>query len=121
MAAGRIAVLIDGLDEITPDIQPIALRALSQQASCRIVILSRTIEMASAAASQGVLQGAAAIELEPVSLAEAAGYLERVRTYPPPEWWHNLTQYLPGQPCKPAEQGVEQPALLVLGPRHLPV
>jgi len=57
IAAGKIAVIIDGLDEITADLRPVALQALSRQASFRVVVLSRTAEMASAASHQGVLQG----------------------------------------------------------------
>jgi len=60
MATGMIAVIIDGLDDIDANKQPVALRALSQQASCRLVILGRTDEMASAAASRG-LEGSVAI------------------------------------------------------------
>ena len=41
IAAGKMAVILDGLDEIPLNLQPAALRALSQQATFRLVILSR--------------------------------------------------------------------------------
>ena len=47
---GRIAVILDGLDEIPEDLRPAVLRALSQQATFRLVLLTRSAEMADAAA-----------------------------------------------------------------------
>ena len=114
MTKGGIAMIIDGLDEIDPDMQPVALRALSRQASSRIVILSRTTEMASAAARLGVLQGAAAIELQPVSHAEAASYLERIQLDPPPEGWHALTRQLRDNPAGPLGKALDSPLSLSL-------
>jgi hypothetical protein len=63
--AGKLTVILDGLDEIAEELRPVALQALNQ-ASFRIVVLSRTAEMASAASQRGVLQGAAAIELRAI-------------------------------------------------------
>jgi len=60
---GRIAVILDGLDEIPENLRPAVLRALSQQATFRLVLLTRSAEMAGATA-QALLQGAAAIELQ---------------------------------------------------------
>jgi AAA domain len=114
MDAGRIAVIIDGLDEIDPGLRPVALRALSQQANSRIVILSRTAEMASAAARQGILQGAAAIELRPVSPAEAVSYLERVQLSRPPEEWRDLTLHLRDNPEGPLSRALDNPLGLSL-------
>ena len=47
--------------EIAADLRPVAVQALSEQGSFRVVVLLRTAEMASAAAQRG-LQGAAAID-----------------------------------------------------------
>ncbi len=46
--AGKLTVILDGLDEIAEELRPVALQALDQ-ASFRVVVLSRTAEMASAA------------------------------------------------------------------------
>jgi hypothetical protein len=113
LTGGRIAVIIDGLDEIDPKLQPVALRALSQQASCRLVILSRTDDMAAAAARQG-LQGSAAIELQPVRSTEAAGYLERIQLAPTPEGWHDLAQHLRREPASPLSKALDNPLALSL-------
>lgn len=49
LAAGKLAVILDGLDEIPEALRPVALRALSQQAAFRLVVLTRSAEMAAAA------------------------------------------------------------------------
>ncbi|HEY5355975.1 MAG TPA: hypothetical protein VIK57_26340 [Streptosporangiaceae bacterium] len=114
IAAGKIAVILDGLDEITKELQPTALQALSQQASFRVVVLSRTAEMASAATHQGILRGAAAIELRPVESAEAARYLERVQLDPPPQGWHDLTERIQSRPSSPLGRALDSPLTLTL-------
>jgi hypothetical protein len=90
VAAGRVALVLDGLDEMAEHLRPVALQALSQQAAFRVVVLSRTTEMASATSRQGVLDGAAAIELLPVDRRIAASYLSRVQRDPPPDGWRDL-------------------------------
>lgn len=114
IAAGKIAVILDGLDEIAADLQPIALQALSQQVTFRVVVLSRTAEMASAASRRGVLQGAAAIELRAVDPAEAASYLERVQLDPPPDGWHDLIHHIRTDPASPLTRALDSPLTLTL-------
>jgi hypothetical protein len=113
LAEGKLAVILDGLDEIPADLQPAALRALSQQASFRLVILSRTGEMA-AAAAQSHLDGAAAVELQDVNAATAAGYLTRVQLDPPPAGWGELTRHLRRAPGSPLAQALGSPLTLSL-------
>lgn len=76
-------MILDGLDEISPELRPVALQAINHQATFRLVILSRTTEIAAAAAAQGPLRGAAAVELNPVDPADAAAYLKRTQLDPP--------------------------------------
>jgi hypothetical protein len=89
VANNKIALILDGLDELAEDLRPAALQALSQRAF-RIVVLSRTYEMESAASQQGILEGAAAIELCTIDPATAADYLSRAQRDPPPEGWRDL-------------------------------
>ncbi len=56
-------MILDGLDEIPQDLRPTVLRALSQQATFRLVLLTRSAEMAEAR-SPALLQGAVVIELQ---------------------------------------------------------
>jgi hypothetical protein len=113
LAAGRITVIIDGLDEVSTDLRPIALQALSHQATFRLVILSRTREMADAV-SQGVLQGSAAVELYPVDPADAASYLERTHLDPLPAGWQDLTGRLRADPASPLSTALDNPLTLTL-------
>lgn len=114
LAAGKVAVILDGLDEIAGELRPVALQALSQQANFRLVLLSRTAEMASAATERGVLQGAAAIELRPIDPATAADYLERVQLDPPPDGWRDLIGRLRSDPGGPLSTALDNPLTLTL-------
>jgi tetratricopeptide (TPR) repeat protein len=90
VAAGKIALILDGLDEMAEDLRPIALRALSRQVTFRVVILSRTAEMASAASRRGVLEGAVAVQLRSLDPDDAADYLTSAQFDPPPDGWRDL-------------------------------
>ena len=113
LAAGKITVIIDGLDDIPAEWRPAALQALDQQATFRLVVLSRTAEIA-AAAAQGILHGSAAIELRPVGPGEAAGYLERAHLDPPPAGWGDLTSRLRADPHGPLARALDNPLALTL-------
>ena len=114
LASGRITVILDGLDEVSPELRPVALQALSRQATFRLVILSRTREIAAAAADQGVLQGAAAVELNPVDPDAAASYLERTQLDPPPPGWRELTARIRAHPGSPLGAALDSPLALTL-------
>ena len=111
--AGRIAVILDGLDEIAEELRPVALRALSQQAVLRVVVLARSYEMA-VAAQLGFLEGAAALELQDVDPAAAADYLTRVQLDPPPRGWSELTGRLRREPGSPIAKALSNPLTLTL-------
>jgi hypothetical protein len=111
---GRIAVILDGLDEIPEDLRPAVLRALSQQATTfRLVLLTRSAEMARAAA-RAVLQGAAAVELQDIDPDAAAGYLTRTQLDPPPHGWEELTSRLRHEPGSPLARALNNPLMLTL-------
>jgi hypothetical protein len=42
LATGKVTVILDGMDEIHEQLRPVALRALSQQAHFRLVVLTRS-------------------------------------------------------------------------------
>jgi hypothetical protein len=111
--AGKIAVILDGLDEISAGLQPAALQALSQ-AAFRVVVLSRTAEMALAASQHGMLHGAAAIELRPVGPSAAAEYLEHVQLDPPPDGWRDLVTRIRSAPASPLASALSTPLMLTL-------
>jgi hypothetical protein len=113
LADGKVAVILDGLDEIHEQLRPVALRALNQQADFRLVILTRSIEMA-AAARWGLLEGAAALELQDIDPVTAAGYLARVQTHPAPPGWRELTDWMRRVPDSPIAQALSSPLTLTL-------
>ena len=114
IAAGKIAVILDGLDEMPTEAWPVALQALTQQATFRVVVLARTAEIASAAAQQGVLEAAAAIELQSISPADAADFLRRVQLDPPPNGWQALIDRILSAPESPLAQALDSPLTLTL-------
>jgi hypothetical protein len=114
LAAGKIAVILDGLDEIPTDTRPAALAVLSRQATTfRLVLLTRTKEMIEAA-KQELLQRAAAIELQDIDPHTAAAYLESTKPPPPPEDWARLISYLPEHPHSPLAQALNNPLMLTI-------
>jgi hypothetical protein len=113
LAAGKVAVILDGLDEIHEDLRPVALQALSQQANFRLVILTRSAEMVSAA-PQGLLEGAAALELKPIDPATAISYLAHAQLAPPPPGWRELIDRLRRAPDSPLAHALSSPLTLTL-------
>jgi hypothetical protein len=113
VAAGGVSVVLDGLDEMSRTLRPIALRALSQQARVRVVLLTRSAEMLAAAGTDFLL-GAAAVELHPVSAAHAGAYLERALPGPPPAGWDRLVGQLRTDPAGPLARALSTPLTLAL-------
>lgn len=121
LGAERLTVILDGLDEIAEALRPAALRALSQQAGFRVVVLSRSRELVTAA-SHARLDGAVALELQDVDESTAADYLTRVQTDPPPASWRQLTEHLHHEhhkhlrhdPTSPVSQALTTPLTLTL-------
>jgi hypothetical protein len=108
-----VAVILDGLDEIDETLRPVALRALSDQAIFRVVLLTRSAEMA-AAASEAHFVGAAALELQAVDAKVAADYLTSVQLNPPPQGWSDLLNHLRGDPNGPIAKALSTPLTLTL-------
>ena len=117
LAEGKIAVILDGLDEIAADLRPAALRALSQQAAFRLVMLTRTAEMAPRP-REGTLEGAAAIELRDMGAAPPPLPDPRPAR-PAAAGWRELVERLP-RTRAPRSPGRWAPADPGPGPRHLP-
>jgi hypothetical protein len=115
LAAGKLSVILDGLDEIPVETRPHVLTALSEQASTfRIIILTRSAEMAFATEDAGHLEGAAALELQPVSSVAATSYLKRARVEPAPRGWRDLMDRIREAPDSPLAQALNNPLALTL-------
>ncbi|WP_152610939.1 hypothetical protein [Amycolatopsis sp. MJM2582] len=87
----HVTVILDGLDEIPENLRPIALRALSEQATCRVILLSRTEEMADAA-RQHLFVGAVAVRLKPLTPAATVRYLLGPLPSPAPSAWRSIAE-----------------------------
>src|SRR6266542_3453437 len=111
--SGRVAVMLDGLDDLPEPSRPVALRILDEQATFRLVLLARSHEMVRAAGSAH-LSGAAAVELLPVAPADAADYLARCAVHPPPRAWQRLVTHVRDNPHSPVTQAVTTPLMLSL-------
>jgi len=110
---GKVAVILDGLDEIDSALRPVALRALSDQAWFRVVLLSRSAEMVTAASGQ-FLTGAVALQLEDVTGLDGADYLHRAFSGPPPGGWAPLQDHLRQCPHSSLTQALSTPLALTL-------
>lgn len=88
LETGRIAVFLDGLDEIPARLRPLVLAALGHT-GFRLVLLTRTSEAVRAAATS-VLRGAAAVELCPIKPRDAALWLRTNLPEPAPQPWREV-------------------------------
>jgi len=113
ISSGGLAVILDGLDEIPQALRPIALRALSDQARLRVVLLTRSAEMVKAATEEHFVD-AAALELQPVDAATAADYLSRVQVQPAPHGWQALIDHLRAVPDSSIARALQSPLTLTL-------
>lgn len=113
VANGRVALFLDGLDDLPEPLRPVALRALDEQATFRLVLLTRSKELADAV-TEGHLAGAAALELQPVTPQEAAEYLARCRVEPAAHAWNRLIEHLGTHPGGALTQALDTPLMLSL-------
>jgi hypothetical protein len=111
-ARDKVALILDGLDEMDEALRPAALQALSD-APFRVVVLTRSQEMIEAT-SKAWLVGAVAVHLRDVTGTEAADYLERARTGPPPAGWPGLLAHLREHPEGVLARGLSTPLTLTL-------
>ncbi|MGH3832603.1 MAG: hypothetical protein ACRDRS_19545, partial [Pseudonocardiaceae bacterium] len=111
-ARDKVALILDGLDEMDEKLRPAALQALSD-APFRVVVLTRSREIVQAA-SRTWLAGAIAIHLHDVTASQAAEYLQRARTGPPPEGWTDLLTRLGEHPDGVLARGLSTPLTLTL-------
>ena len=111
-ARDKVALILDGLDEMDEALHPAALQALSD-APFRVVVLTRSQEMVRAA-SEAWLVGAVAVHLHDVTGPEAAEYLQRAHTGPPPSGLPGLLAHLREHPNGVLAGGLSTPLTLTL-------
>jgi hypothetical protein len=113
LAAGRLSVFLDGLDEIPEPQRPTALQALSRQATFRLVLLTRTKELAEAA-QHHILTGAVAVELQPLTPNDAAAYLRNGLPDLLPAPWSRFLATLTADTGAPVANALNNPLTVTL-------
>lgn len=113
IAGGHLAVILDGLDEMPEALRSVALRALDEQATFRLVVLTRSEELV-AVVSRAYLRGAAALELLPIDPRPVADYLASCQIDPLPAPWQRLVDHLRKYPGGVLAQALNTPLELAL-------
>ncbi|HEU4347735.1 MAG TPA: hypothetical protein VFR35_08100 [Actinoplanes sp.] len=114
LRGGKVALFLDGLDEMPPDVRGKALMRLDQEAtSQRIVLTSRPDEYRQALAD-GHLHNAAVIEVRPVRPRAAADYLIRDQVGQQRGRWELVASYLQAHPDSVAARALDNPLTLSL-------
>jgi hypothetical protein len=114
IGGAHLAVILDGLDEIPEAQRPVALRALDEQATFRLIVLTRSSELVAAVSSGAHLRGAAALELLPIASRQAAEYLASCQIDPPPTSWRQVIDHLREHPEGVLAQALTTPLMLTL-------
>ncbi len=112
--SGRVALFLDGLDEMPADMRALALKRVDEEArELRVVITSRPLEYELA------VQGArpdhiAVIELRPVRPQAAVAYLLLGQSGPSRQRWQRFGAYLSKHPESVAARTLDNPLALSL-------
>ncbi|HVQ93709.1 MAG TPA: hypothetical protein VMU51_21910 [Mycobacteriales bacterium] len=111
---GQVALFLDGLDEMPPDLQGRALQAIDRDAAgLRVVLTSRSGEYATAL-EKGRLYGAAVIEVLPVGLDHAAAFLLAQQLGHRRRRWQQVIDQLRADPGSVAARTLTTPLALSL-------
>jgi hypothetical protein len=113
LRGGRVALFLDGLDEMPKDMQAEALRRVDQARGLRIVVSSRPEEYRHAVLA-GQPDNTAVIELRPIRATAAAEYLLHGQAGPNRQRWEQLSSYLRQNPDSVTAQSLDNPLTLSL-------
>ncbi|MGH3938660.1 MAG: hypothetical protein ACRDTG_08470 [Pseudonocardiaceae bacterium] len=114
LRAGRVALFLDGLDEMAPATQRQALARIDQEGSgLRIVLSSRPDEYRNAIVGQR-LHNAAVIGVQPVDPDEAGTYLLHDQIGAQHDRWARVGNYLTQHPDSIAAHALDNPLTLSL-------
>lgn len=111
---GRVALFLDGLDEMPEGKRGQAIKCISDEAqSLRIVMTSRTEEYGHVLQSNR-LDNTAVVELRPIRPAAAADYLLLGQAGPRQPQWETLADHLRENPSSVAARALDNPLTLSL-------
>ncbi|ABW09865.1 hypothetical protein Franean1_0399 [Parafrankia sp. EAN1pec] len=109
---GRVALFLDGFDEIPSELHRDALEEIRRLATFRLVTLTRDGEFAAAVRTGHHVDAAAVVELLPIPADEIASYLETRQTDPMPPQWEKLVTFLRENPDHILAQALDSPLVL---------
>jgi hypothetical protein len=110
----RVALFLDGLDELPEGLRAQALERLNEEArALRVVVTSRPEEYQNALQA-GSLDNTAVIELRPVRPAAAADYLLKDQVGPGRQRWLQVCDYIKNYPDSIAAEALNNPLNLSL-------
>jgi hypothetical protein len=114
MEGGKMALFLDGLDEMPKELRTRALKRISEECVyIRVVLTSRTDEYTEAAAVSR-LTNAAVVELQPLRPAAAARYLLRDQNGAYKPQWQQLARRIVQDPDGPLARTLNSPLYLSL-------
>ena len=114
LRAGRVALFLDGLDEMPEGVRGQALKRVDEEASgLRVVVTSRPDEYRRAL-HVGRPDNTAVIELRPIRPAAAAAYLLHGQAGPNRQRWEQVGAYLTQNPDSVAARALDNPLTLSL-------
>jgi len=114
LSGGRVALFLDGLDEMPEDLRARALQRVGEEArGVRVVLTSRPEEYRGAVKAGG-LASTAVIELRPVRPNAAAAYLQYGQAGLSRGRWEQVGAYLKRNPGSVAAQALDNPLTLSL-------
>ena len=112
LRGSRVALFLDGLDEMPEDVRAHAVKRVDDEArGLRVVVTSRIAEFQQALQS-GRLDNTAVIELRPVQPEAAAAYLLQGQAGPARKRWDRLGAYLAHHPGSVAARALDNPLTL---------
>jgi hypothetical protein len=114
LRTGKVALFLDGLDEMPRGTRAHALRRVSEEAARLRVVLTSRPEEYQHAAEEFVSGSTAVVELLPVRPAEAGRYLLYGQAGPRRRQWSQVAGYLVGNPASAAALTLDNPLTLSL-------
>jgi DNA-binding SARP family transcriptional activator len=116
VADERVLPVLDGLDEMPPELQAAAIDAidLATAGGRPLIVTCRRTEYEQAVLREGViLASAAVVEMQPVEIEDAARFLT-ARQYPGHARWQPVVEHLRGHPQGPLAEVMSTPLMVDL-------
>ncbi|MDJ1136812.1 hypothetical protein [Streptomyces iconiensis] len=110
----KIALFLDGFDELDTDLRKAALKGINEHAASRVMMFTRTAEFTGTEQAAEHTRGAAVLELTPITGQEAAEYLRRCPSVSAAEQWERLICHLRDHQDSVLTQALNSPLTLTL-------